>query len=143
MTDPALPLLQKIRDDLLAEHHKRHAEFSRLTLALAFASLFFLLELEQAYPKDSRSTPCMLSSAWAAAFCATVFGAGYLVLEMTLPLRSLGNVHIKYVEGSQDKAIDKIYWHWPKQRLANALYWIHIVSLLLLAISGALFKFGN
>lgn len=149
MTDPAHEALKEIRDTLLNDHHERQKDFFRLSLAMPFAAFFFLLQLEQLYTTDSRSMSGMLNAAWIACLCSAVFGAGYLVLEMTLPLRMLGSVRIERLQEDQSVSeggtgrIERIFLDQTKDTLGTFLYCGHLLSLLLLFVFTTIFKISN
>jgi hypothetical protein len=142
--DPGTEILSSIRNDLMSEHVRRHGEFFRLSLAMSFASLFFLLQLEQLHGEDDRHMPCILLLAWASTLASGIAGVIYLIQVMIHPLRILNNVRIEPATLPDGrKVVGKILFEDRNVAPSSLIYWIHLASLLLMAVFAAVFHLAN
>jgi len=142
--DPGTEKLLAIRGELMSEHDRRHGEFFRLSLAMSFASLFFLLQLEQLHAADTRHIPCILILAWVSVLVSGIAGVIYLIQVMIHPLRILDNVRIEPAtlpDGS--RVVQKILYEDRNVSPSRWIYWLHLASLLLMAVFAAVFHFAN
>ena len=78
--------------DLLTLHMKRAEELFRLSLAAAYGSLFFLLQLEKLVPLESRNNGNLLHIAWTLSWISILAGTIQLVVDTIAPLADIGTV---------------------------------------------------
>lgn len=86
MSEDDLQYFWKVRDDVLAEHAKRYYEVLKLSLVVSFGAFFFLLQVEEAFPKETRMCPLFLRLSWIFDFVSTISGSIYLIFYMLQPL---------------------------------------------------------
>lgn len=151
LEDPEGPLpvmvdRAKIQARLLSRHKSLSDSFHLLSLAVAFGSLFFLIDLEGLVPPENAKCSLALWFAWSSAYLSCVAGSIHLWLEMMFPLRMHG-----LAEGMPEPNET-----WPKNRILDhierrqaaygwhgILCFLHTILLISFFVSAAIYRFSN
>jgi hypothetical protein len=148
-TKDSLPVMverAKIQEILLSRHKSLSDAFHLLSLAVAFGSLFFLIDLEElVLPEKAKCVPA-LWFAWSFAYLSCVAGSIHLWLDMMFSLRMHG-----LAEGMPETS-EK----WPENRIVDhierrqATYgwhgvpcFLHTILLIGVFVSAAIYRFSN
>ena len=74
---------------LWAAHLKRADDLFKMSLAAAYASLFFLIELETLIPRASGCIVHLMNAAWLSAWIAVLGGSLHATIEVLHPAKSI------------------------------------------------------
>jgi hypothetical protein len=146
MSLPVMVERAKIQEILLSRHESLSDAFHLLSLAVAFGSLFFLIDLEGLVPSEKAKCVPALWFAWSSAYLSCVAGSIHLWLEMMFPLRMHG-----LAEGMPEPSET-----WPASRILNrierrqaaydwhgVLCFLHTFLLIGVFVSAAIYRFSN
>jgi hypothetical protein len=79
---------EAIQQKSSVEYKSRADRLHVLSLAAAFGSLFYLIDLEGLLPQISSQNPWAIQIAWYMAYLSCLFGSVHIWLEMLLPFHA-------------------------------------------------------
>ena len=91
---PETKPFSEAQDELLHEHARRYGETLKLSVAAAFAGLFFILQFEELFPPDTPLEYALLGSSWVCFLTAALLGTASLAFWVVHPKKRLAELNI-------------------------------------------------
>ena len=137
----------KVLGELSSRHEMLSDRFGAMSLAVAFGSLFLLMDLEGLIPKETASMTQVLCWAWGFAYLSCVFGAIHLWLEMMFPLRMHGLAVGMPLQPNETWTHDLILKRIAEKQSGymchNVPFFLHMILLICVFVTAAIYRFSN